>query len=282
MPATSPSGLGGGAPTSFVGAALAALQAAVIAAVNATVPATGTLITAAVPPRTADAGNTKASAALPVGGAWDGAGRLTDGFARADADITCPVDAAGVFYCIHGPSVVAVDAQNPTAAPAGGCIIDRWPCHVVWTAQRAPLDLRDKAYRLAWRGTAGSTVAITTNLDPRPHSASIAIRDVPSFSIGGTSWAALNPIPPGARRLSVGSIQGVGGNYSARLYAQTCNDVPNQNGPATGASAGLYMATDGSYRSVPRFLEDGATIPSSVRIYNVEPSAQTVWLNFWN
>ena len=185
---------------SALSAALAAMQAALTAVINATVPAIGTLITGAVPPRTADAGNTRASAALPGGGAWDGAGRLTDDpgvFSRVDADITCPVDAAGMFYIIHGPTVAAVNACNP-AAPVLPCRVDAWPAAVVWTNHRAPVSLLDKAYRLAWRGTAGSVVAVTANLDPR---------QAPDFFFDPTPVAiaigTIVPIPPGARSFSL-------------------------------------------------------------------------------
>jgi hypothetical protein len=148
--------------------------------------------------RAPDADNTRAAGVLPGGGAWDGAGRLTDGYARVDADLTCVIDAAGMFYVIHGPTVIAVDACDPTAPAGSGCIVDAWSAAVAWTAHRAPIGFRDKAYRLAWRGTAGNNLTIAATLDPRPVDHEIPLAEILSPNVA-SGIVTQYPCPPGTR-----------------------------------------------------------------------------------
>lgn len=243
-----------------------------------TIAAIGAAITAAVPPRTADAGNTRASAALPGGGAWDGAGRLTDDpgvFARADADITCPVDAAGMFYAIHGPTVAAVDGQDPTAAPAGGCAIDAWPAVVVWTEHRAPVALRDKAYRFAWRGTAGSVVAVTATLDPRPVDLDTRLRP----TVHGHLFSATVdiPIPPGTRWCFIHTVRETPATGPGRLLFDFIG------GATYGASIRITEGLIGVTPKfpVPTFLTDGATRPASLRITEATWATSEYYMDFY-
>lgn len=148
--------------------------------------------------RKSDAGNSRAAAVLPAGGAWDGTARLTDGYARVDVVMTCEADAAGMFYVVHGPTVAAVTGCDPES-PSGGCVVDAWSAAAAWAAHLAPVALRDKAFAVKWRGTAGKSLTLAATLDPRPIDKDIPIV-APTYTAAIANGATvLFPVPPGAR-----------------------------------------------------------------------------------